>query len=150
FASTLSRTSENLRAASVALSCSMKIRLSDSFLERPVLPAVEDQRLPLAGREVADFAGDDHVVAGGDHVAQLAGDPDEGAVDRGDAVPFAPVDSLPLVGDGRLGREAAGYLLLAGVQDADAEVVGGLDGEQRARAAIEAGEHQHRLDRERA
>ena len=31
-----------------------------------------------------------------------------------------------------------------------AEAVGGLDGEQGARAAVEAGEHQHRLDRERA
>ena len=31
-----------------------------------------------------------------------------------------------------------------------AEAVGGLDGEQGAGAAVEAGEHQHRLDRERA
>ena len=56
----------------------------------------------------------------------------------------------PLLGHRRLGREGAGDLLLAGVQDADAEAVGGLDGEQGARAAVEAGEHQHRLDRERA
>ena len=56
----------------------------------------------------------------------------------------------PLLGHRRLGGEGAGDRLLARVQDADPEAVGGLDGEQGAGAAVEAGEHQHRLDRERA
>lgn len=105
---------------------------ADASAQRPVVAAVEDQRVARADGEVADFAGDDHVVAGGDHVAQVAGDPGEGVVYCGDAVALAPGDAPPLVGDGRLGGEAAGDLLLARVQDADAEVVGGLDGEQGA------------------
>src|SRR3954453_15519548 len=95
----------------------------------PVLAAVEDQRPALAGRQVSDLAGDDHVVAGGDHVAQLAGDPGEGAVDCRDAVALAPGDAIPLLGHRRLGGEGAGDRLLAVVQDADPEVVGGLYGE---------------------
>ena len=85
-----------------------------------------------------------------DHVAQVAGDPGEGVVDGGEAVALAPGDAGPLLRYRRLGREGAGGRLLAGVEDADAEAVGGLDGEQGAGAAVEAGEHQHRLDRERA
>ena len=51
---------------------------------------------------------------------------------------------------GALVAKDAGDRLLAGVQDADPEAVRRLDREQGARAAVEAGEHQHRLDRERA
>jgi hypothetical protein len=99
---------------------------------------VEDERVAGAGREVADLAGDDHVVAGGDHVAQVAADPEQGVVDRRDPVPLAPGDPLPLLRHRRLGREGPRDLLLAGVEDADAEAVGGLDREQGAGAAVES------------
>lgn len=110
---------------------------------------MEDQRVALSGLQRPHFAGDDHVVAGGEDVAEVAGDEDQGVVDGGDAVAVAPADAAPLLGDGGLGGEGAGDRLLAGVEDADAEAVGGLDGEQGAGAAVEAGEHHHRLDRER-
>ncbi len=93
---------------------------------------MEDQRRSRARLQAGHLAGDDHVVAAGDHVAQLAGDPDEGAFDRGDAVALAPLDAGPLVGDRGLGGEGAGDLLLPRVEDVDAEAVGRLHGQQRA------------------
>src|SRR6186997_1441819 len=46
-----------------------------------VLAGVEDEGVALPCLQRAHFAGDDHVVAGGDHVAEVAGDPDQGVVD---------------------------------------------------------------------
>src|SRR5689334_9692273 len=73
--------------------------------QRPVAPAVEDQRAAAGRRQVGDLAGEDHVVAGGDHVAQVAGDPEQGVVDRGQAVALGPGDAVPLLDRGGLGRK---------------------------------------------
>ena len=109
---------------------------------------MEDERVALARLQRRHLAGDDHVVAAGDHVAKVAGDEGEGVVDCRDAGSLAPGNPLPLVGHRGLGGEGAGKRLLTGVQDADSEAVCRLHGEQGARAAVEAGQHQHRLDRE--
>ena len=48
-----------------------------------------------------------------------------------------------------LGGEAPRQVLLAGGEDVDAEAAGALDLRQRARAVVEADEHEHGVERQR-
>ena len=50
---------------------------------------MEDQRRTGGGRQIGDGAGQDHVVSGRDHVLEVARDPEEGVVDRRQAVALA-------------------------------------------------------------
>ena len=68
---------------------------------------------------------------------------------RGRALALAPLDALPLRGLGVLAGEARRQLLLAGGEGVDAEAAGGAHRGQGARAAVEAGEHHRRVQRER-
>ena len=65
--------------------------------------------------------------------------------------PSLSLQSTPshLRGLGVLGGEAERELLLAGGEGVDAEAAGGADRVERARAAVEAGEHHRRVERER-
>ena len=47
----------------------------------PVVAAVEEEGMALARLGLDRVAGEDHVVAALDHVAELAGDPDEGVIE---------------------------------------------------------------------
>jgi hypothetical protein len=94
-----------------------------------------------------DRADPDRVVAAGDEALELASDPGERAVEHGDAV----VDRVGDLGELRLvlGREAPREVLLAGGEHVDAEAPGAPDLGQRARAVVEADEHEHGVERER-
>ena len=79
----------------------------------PVVAAVEEERVALARLGLDRVAGEDHVVAALDHVAQLAGDPDQGVVEAGGAAALGVGDALPLLGLVALAGEAAREVLLA-------------------------------------
>ena len=59
------------------------------------------------------------------------------------------VDAAPLLGQRRLAGEAAGKLLVAGASTLTENAPRLADGAERPRAAVEAGEHQRRVERQR-
>ena len=80
----------------------------------------------------------------GTQLLELAAHPGERAVEHGDAV----VDRVRDVGELRvlLRGEAAGEVLLAGGEHVDAEAPLALNLGQRARAVVEADEHEHGVE----
>src|SRR3954462_5867896 len=80
--------------------------------EVPVVAAVEEQRLAVVRFGGEHVAGQDQVVAAVDQVPQLAGDPHQAAGEAGQLLALRPLDVVPFLGLGVLGRKAPRQPLL--------------------------------------
>ena len=105
---------------------------------------------PSPASELEHSPGGDHVVAAVVHVAQLAGEPDS-ARRRSSGRPARSATATPshFSGCGSLVRTRARASAWSAASTLIAEPARVLDRAQRARAEVEAGEHQRRLERQR-